>query len=568
MLDIKSLILKTVEPSHILCRIEMDSTKKHLDNITHMQFYITPLLLIIFIELIRTAWICDDSAITIRSVLNFLHGFGPTFNIDERVQSFTHPLWFLLLAFVTGISKNIFFSIFFNSFVFSLLTAWLLIARLSISLWHAVLVSSALIFSKAYLDFSTSGLENSLSHFLIVMCVAMSFQLSEKTSTLKHTVLITLCSLLYLNRADLILLVFPLVIYQCYCFRSNRKALALSILVGLLPLVLWTFFSLFYYGFLFPNTAYAKLGSGIPRDELIHQGFRYFLNSIDQDPLTLSLILMSLILGWKSSVESKMINLGILLYLIYIVFIGGDFMSGRFFTAPFICACCVLARLNFPTQGLRILTSISIILGCLTLQATLLSHSSYNSRTLGMTLNISDERGIYYPDWGLLAAKPYTYQSGDWGQERTRAITILCGLLGFSGLAQGPHVHFIDTCALADPLLSKLSIEYTPQWRIGHFERQLPDGYIESIKQNKNLIRDPQIKAYYDAIRLVTRGKLLDKQRLYTIIKLNLGLISQPKLLNLEQSSHQNHANPALILLQQKNIEAFLPGSRVIDLSS
>jgi hypothetical protein len=40
-----------------------------------------------FLELIRTAWISDNAAITLRCVLNLLHGYGATFNIDERVPA-------------------------------------------------------------------------------------------------------------------------------------------------------------------------------------------------------------------------------------------------------------------------------------------------------------------------------------------------------------------------------------------------------------------------------------------------------------------------------------------------
>ncbi|HMX74942.1 MAG TPA: hypothetical protein PKE35_11865, partial [Anaerolineales bacterium] len=47
---------------------------------------------------IRTSWVGDDAIITFRSLENFLHGYGPVFNIGERVQTFTHPLWFLLQA--------------------------------------------------------------------------------------------------------------------------------------------------------------------------------------------------------------------------------------------------------------------------------------------------------------------------------------------------------------------------------------------------------------------------------------------------------------------------------------
>ena len=44
------------------------------------------------------AWIGDDAYITFRTVENFVHGRGLTWNIAERVQAFTHPLWVLCLS--------------------------------------------------------------------------------------------------------------------------------------------------------------------------------------------------------------------------------------------------------------------------------------------------------------------------------------------------------------------------------------------------------------------------------------------------------------------------------------
>src|SRR5687768_7432065 len=43
-------------------------------------------------------WISDDAYITARYADNLAHGHGPVFNVGERVQGFTHPLWFLLFS--------------------------------------------------------------------------------------------------------------------------------------------------------------------------------------------------------------------------------------------------------------------------------------------------------------------------------------------------------------------------------------------------------------------------------------------------------------------------------------
>ena len=47
---------------------------------------------------INTAWVAEDAFITFRSVDNMLAGYGPVWNIGERVQVYTHPLWYILLV--------------------------------------------------------------------------------------------------------------------------------------------------------------------------------------------------------------------------------------------------------------------------------------------------------------------------------------------------------------------------------------------------------------------------------------------------------------------------------------
>ncbi len=65
------------------------------------------IFLFLYIALI-TSWISDDAQITFRSILNFISGLGITFNYGERVQVFTHPLWFLLLSSIIAFTKELF----------------------------------------------------------------------------------------------------------------------------------------------------------------------------------------------------------------------------------------------------------------------------------------------------------------------------------------------------------------------------------------------------------------------------------------------------------------------------
>jgi arabinofuranosyltransferase len=55
-------------------------------------------LLVCALVLFRHAWVSDDAFITLRTVRNLLQGDGLRWNLNERVQGYTHPLWMFLLA--------------------------------------------------------------------------------------------------------------------------------------------------------------------------------------------------------------------------------------------------------------------------------------------------------------------------------------------------------------------------------------------------------------------------------------------------------------------------------------
>ena len=82
-------------------------------------------LLIFTLLFLRTAWVGDDVYITLRTVDNFVNGHGPTWNVAERVQSYTHPLWMFLLTAIYLPTRDAYFAALFASFLASFLTFWL-----------------------------------------------------------------------------------------------------------------------------------------------------------------------------------------------------------------------------------------------------------------------------------------------------------------------------------------------------------------------------------------------------------------------------------------------------------
>src|SRR5436190_11112432 len=118
---------------------------------------------------IRTAWLCDDAYINFRTIDNFLHGYGLRWNVDERVQTFTDPLWVIIITALSAITSDFYYTVMALSLLLSLGTV-LMIARVTARDAIAALGAAApLLCSKSFVDFSTSGLENPLLHLLLVL---------------------------------------------------------------------------------------------------------------------------------------------------------------------------------------------------------------------------------------------------------------------------------------------------------------------------------------------------------------------------------------------------------------
>ena len=52
-------------------------------------------------------WTSDDGFINFRVVCNILAGHGPVFNVGERVEAFTSPLWIALLAGLAALGAGL-----------------------------------------------------------------------------------------------------------------------------------------------------------------------------------------------------------------------------------------------------------------------------------------------------------------------------------------------------------------------------------------------------------------------------------------------------------------------------
>jgi arabinofuranosyltransferase len=482
-------------------------------------------LLIIFLNFIvlRNAWLSDDAYITFRTVENVLNGYGLVWNISERVQAYSHPLWMFLLVVFSNITRDLYYTTIALSLSLTILTVLILTFKIARTYVSALLALVILVLSRGFVDYSTSGLENVLTHLLLALFfwVYLKFDLSHKTLLL----LSFIAALCTLNRMDTLLLVAPAIGYYLFQLRDVRAII--TVFVGFLPFIIWELFSLVYYGFLFPNTAYAKLNLGISRLALMQQGMFYYLASLKRDPITL----IGIILGTSVPFVLRdkkllIIGAGIAAYLIYVVWIGGDFMMSRFFSAPLVCAVILTSQLPIKQMSFGLLLFMAALLG-LTLTGGYPSTFSMDTDRTNVptreSSGVADER-LAYLDRELVNASRLTGQELRGSQNNSELSTILaCGGLGVLGFTSSPNRHIIDVCALSDPLLARLPIIFVPNWRVGHYFRTVPEGYIASVDRNKNLLVDSQLAAYYDKLVLITRGDIWNLERLKTIVSFNLG---------------------------------------------
>ncbi|MBK9240041.1 MAG: hypothetical protein IPL75_07190 [Acidobacteria bacterium] len=481
-------------------------------------------LVLFAVVLFRTAWLGDDALISLRTVLNVTHGYGLTYNLHERVQTFTHPLWLALITSAYWVVGNIFHAAFAVSIVTSLVVFGLVLraARSATQLWIA---GGVLLASRAFVDYSTSGLENPLTALVAIATLAWASREARGGRWL--TGMWVGVSAAYLTRPDAVLLVLPVALWAVLQVRPRMTA-ALAVVAGLVPAALWTLFSLVYYGFAFPNTAYAKLAADIHVNERLWQGLIYLLDSINRDPITLTAIGVTLIVATiERSKEAWLSAAGIVATLAYVVWIGGDFMSGRFLAAPVLVAVWMLVRMQRLTQAewwpvLAVLAVAAIA------SPQLPVRSDRTFDISGTHSGIVDERGIYFQTWSLMKADRLSFAEPEWprwdGRAQPEHVLDTCGLMGADGLSWGPRTYMLDECALADPLMARLPAVWKEEWRPGHYRRMVPDGYRESVQQDRNLLRDPGLAEYYTALRTVVRDpSLWSRDRLRTIWRMNLG---------------------------------------------
>lgn len=464
---------------------------------------------------VRLAWVGDDAYITLRSVENLAQGNGLRWNVADRVQTYTHPLWMLLVAAGRVLTGEVFYTVIaLGVALATAAVAWLLWTSRTVT--GLVLVGLAAVTAHAFGDYATSGLETSLTYLLLV---AFAGAATAPPSPRRWLATALLGALLATNRMDLVLLCAPGALAATRGLRW-RTRLANGAL-GALPFAAWLLFAAIYYGSPLPVTAHAKaFGLGIPAGELAVQGLRYLWQACATDPVLPATIVVGFVVGVRDR-RHRWLAFGMPLYLAYVVKVGGDFMQGRFLLPPFVLALWCLAR----AERMSVWLCAVPLAGALFapphwLWSPAADPVQYTPAQIAAAHGIVDERRNYYGTQGLLSPlRDGTLAFGAmnsfplvWPSPRTEPWLAVGGATGAFGFGAGALGRIVDPL-LCDPLLARLPAHRPAEWRIGHVLRRIPEGYLESLASGENRIVHPGLRRYYEALRTVTTAPVWDGDR-------------------------------------------------------
>jgi arabinofuranosyltransferase len=504
---------------------------------------------------IHYAWIAEDAFINFRVVSNVLHHHLPNWNLSERVQVYTSPLWMALSVAVTAVQGDPIESTIWLSFgVFT--AAMLLLWRASgqhVLLW--LLMATAWCSSRSVRDYICSGLEPPL----VMAAVGAAVTLPHIWPRLGPRGMGQLLAWCLLVRHDMALLVGPLLLHAAWQRQAAHMApdtkllrrlarLMKDLSIGAWPLLAWTAWSWLYYGSPVPNTALAKMVQGWNASL---QAWHYYGFMQHFDPQLLSLMIASLTVAWlcRSALLWPTV-LGLALFTAYLVHIGGDYMAGRFMVGPltlcvFVATHALATLLDSASEaplgwvGTTRTRTAGIVATLLSfgtatwfpenlwtlLEVPALLHDVVDTRQglVGITdLHTLSTQGVPRTPIFRRNADAIAQAVRTQGDGAPPSAFITCAL-GMTGYFSPPEAHIVDPLALSDRFLAGLPVSTAHYPHIGHFERPVPHDYVSSLLSGRNAFTDPVLAAYYDDVQQVLRGPLWASTRLAAIWRLSTG---------------------------------------------
>ncbi len=297
--------------------------------------------------LICIAWmnrfVQDDAFISFRYAENFANGYGLVWNPGERIEGYTNFLWTIIISLPISVGFNpvvASFIVGITIFCFSLILcyriSWTIFNSKFIALLSIVLLGTNYTFS----SYATGGLETQLQTclFLTALYQAIS-SIKNNHWKLSRIIWLSLASafamLTRLDSAVLLSTIFAISSLSILREASSVRAKLIKLSALSIPFLIlvggWLTWKQFYYGDILPNTFYAKVSVGTSLVVGIEYVSKFFISYWLVPFPFLFLFSFKKLFDKINTYDLQILLISpVVLWLAYIIKVGGDFMEFRF----------------------------------------------------------------------------------------------------------------------------------------------------------------------------------------------------------------------------------------------
>ena len=319
-------------------------------------------------------FIQDDSFITFRYVKNFTEGNGLVFNIGERVEGYTCFLWVIVLAGVKSLGFNFISAsqvLGIISSMITLLFTYLISSKIfpkdkgaAFNLVFSLAAVTLLASNGSFAYWAVSGMETGLFGCLVTLGIYLYLrELKDGSDSIPLSSLAFLFASLTRPEGNLIFAVTVAhrIIYTLKFKKADITAQAnkltsrnniIWLAIYIIPALVFMAWRYSYYGYLLPNTFYAKTGSSL---EYYSAGLDYtwtFLKSYGFYGLFLLIALYTLTSKERFYSYLYLVMIFVV-FTLYVIFVGGDVLRPNRFFVPMMPVFFILVQ-----EGLAMLTEL------------------------------------------------------------------------------------------------------------------------------------------------------------------------------------------------------------------
>lgn len=469
-----------------------------IKNYKHL-LIIIPIIIILVLTYLNRSFYFDDSLIYARYIQNFLNGDGLVYNVGERFNGLTSPIFTYLSVLASLLIKDVLLSINILSGIFFALTIYFSYKIFCEYFNSYFIVGASLLIATNNYFYVIFGMETYLFLFLIVL----SIYLYQKS---KYFWLLISLTLLVLTRSEGVFLVIPILIFS---LKNFKKIITIkNIIIPISILVIHFSFNYIYYSELLPHTGMAKIYQGMSGlwgiqkplllfgiGILVNQGF---FNSYIFFVSILFISTIGIVYSFKNSTVKIILAFLIMLYLFYSIL---NIPNYHWYYAPFMYFLFyfVTFGLNFVFNEVdKIRKNIKIVVGILYVplllimiyyqfNSIILSEPNHPYKKIGLWLNqnIAEDASIACIEIGII------------GFYSDRQIIDILGLvnhhnakyLGERKFRKWLHYYSPDYILVHDPLwILENSLKYLSTKRRYSVDSSFNINGFKLYKKNENIL--------------------------------------------------------------------------------